>query len=71
MSTVNKKIADEVIAGAYPEDRIIAIIRYENIFNGAEAYKLIFEHQTGLIEDILSSLVPTLHNPTLYWSKPE
>lgn len=71
MSTVNKKIADKVIAGAYPKDKIIAIIRYENIFNGAEAYKLIFEHQTGLKEDILSGLIFTLRNPTLYWEQPE
>jgi hypothetical protein len=70
MSTVNKTIADSVIAGAFPEDQIIAIIRYENIFNGNEAYKLIFSHQESLIQWILDGKEAALLNPTIYWRKP-
>ena len=42
MSTVSKKIADEVIAGKYPEDNIKAILLYHNQFNGEDAYKLVY-----------------------------
>ena len=70
MSTVDKNIADQVIAGEFPEDGIIAIIRYENIFNGNEAYKLIFYHQESLIQWILDGKEVNLLNPTIYWRKP-
>lgn len=41
MSTVSKDIADRVIAGEFDEDNIVAILRYENAFNGSYAYKII------------------------------
>lgn len=69
MSTVNKEIADRVAAGEFPEDNIITIIRYNNIFNGAEAYKLIYRHQYPMIQWILDGNEINLINPTLYWSE--
>lgn len=42
MSTVSKQIADAIIAGEFPEDECIVILRYENAFNGDYAYKCIF-----------------------------
>lgn len=71
MSTVNKRIADQIIAGAFEEDNVVAIIRYENIFNGAEAYKLIFGHQKPeIIQWILDGNEYAMLNPTMYWRKP-
>ncbi len=42
MSTVDKKTADRVIAGEFPEDNIYLIIQYKNAFNGELAYKLYY-----------------------------
>lgn len=69
MSTVDKKTADRVIAGEYPEDGVIAIIQYENMFNGALAYKLIFSQQNAMIQYILDGKSPSLINPSIYWRK--
>ena len=42
MSTVDKKTADRIIAGEFPEDNIYLIIQYKNAFNGEYAYKLYY-----------------------------
>jgi hypothetical protein len=34
MSTVTKEIADKVVAGAYPEDEWVRIIKYNNAWGG-------------------------------------
>jgi hypothetical protein len=67
MSTVDKKTADRVIAGDFPEDDIICIIRYENIFNGNYAYKLIFSHQEDMIQPALDGKFPAMIDCTIYW----
>ena len=63
MSTVSKKIADEVIAGKYPEDNIKAILLYHNQFNGADAYKLIY----GSMSVINTALNIASDYVKLYW----
>lgn len=65
MSTVNKATADRVIAGEFPEDNCVAIIRYENIFNGDFAYKLVFHK--GEIPYLMNN--PNMDCPTIYWEK--
>jgi hypothetical protein len=70
MSTVDKNTADRIIAGEFPGDKVIAIIEYENMFNGAKAYKLIFEHQAYYLDN-LNTISPAMHNCKLYWEKPE
>ena len=40
MPTIDKKIADDVIAGKYPEDRPLKIIKYTNQWGG-ESYGLV------------------------------
>jgi hypothetical protein len=45
MGTVNKQIADDVIAGKYPEDHVIKIVKYTNAWGG-ESYGLINEGQS-------------------------
>lgn len=46
MPTVSKKIADLIVAnnGVYPGDHevCVKILKYGNIFDGADAYKLIY-----------------------------
>lgn len=44
MSTVSKKVADEIVAGKYPDDECFLIIRYENRFDGRFAYKCYFDY---------------------------
>jgi hypothetical protein len=67
MSTVNKEIADKVVEhnGIYPGDRmrIVEIIKYKNIFDGGDAYRLIYEYQNR--ELILES--PAILSPETYW----
>ena len=48
MSTVDKKTADRVIAGEFPEDNIYLIIQYKNAFNGELAYKLYYSSYRNL-----------------------
>ena len=63
MSTVSKKIADEVIAGKYPEDNIKAILLYHNQFNGGDSYKLIY----GSMTVINTALAIASNYVSLYW----
>lgn len=70
MSTVNKEIADRVIAGEFPEDNTICIIQYSNIFNGEAAYKLIYSHQEAAIQWILDGKELAMIDPVVYWKKP-
>jgi hypothetical protein len=62
MSTVSKSIADDVIAGKYPEDCIVKIVAYTNAW-GAPAYGLIHARQpldTYRASDFVI-------DPTTYW----
>lgn len=73
MSTVNKHIADSIIAGEFPEDECIAIIRYENAFDGNYAYKCIFSHgclnSDTLVKHILNTMISIATNAPvkIYW----
>ena len=65
MGTISKKIADEVIAGKYDDDEPVKIVKYNNMFDGAECYGLICEgddldryHESEFVR-----------NPTVYWEK--
>lgn len=72
MSTVNKDIADRIIAGEFPEDEVKAIIRYENAFNGNYAYKLVYENQMS--STYLSYLLHKCENlidAQIYWNDPK
>ena len=68
MSSANKDIADRIIAGEFPEDNIVVIIRYENMFNGNYAYKIVTEKQAT--RDYLDYLLydcPSMGAPEIYW----
>lgn len=65
MGTVNKEIADAVIAGKYAEDRPKRIVKYTNAWDG-EAYGLICAHES-LNRYAASEFVI---NPTIYWDAP-
>ena len=44
MGTINKEIADDVIAGKYASDRPVKLVKYQNAFNGH--LRLIKRHST-------------------------
>jgi hypothetical protein len=64
MGTISKKIADDVIAGMYDEDRPVKIVKYLNAWGG-EAYGLICEDQPL---DRYSASEYVI-NPVTYWEK--
>lgn len=64
MGTVNKQIADEIVAGKYEEDHPVKIVKYTTKW-GDEAYGVIFEGDP-LDKYAASEFVI---NPTVYWKK--
>ena len=65
MGTISKKIADDVIAGVYDEDRPVKIVKYNNSFDGTEAYGLICEGQP--LDTYRASRY--VLNPVTYWER--
>lgn len=65
MATVSKEIADDIIAGKYPEDKCFKIVEYTNI-GGEQAYGALFEgnHPDTYME------TEFVHNPKVYWEAP-
>ena len=64
MATVDKEIADRIVAGEFPEDNARKIVEYDNAFGGV-GYGVIFGdddpdryHETMFVR-----------NPRLYWEK--
>ena len=64
MATVSKKLADEIVAGKYDDDRPVKIVEYDNAWGGI-GYGVIFygEHldkyrETGFVR-----------KPRTYWEK--
>lgn len=45
MGTISKKIADDIIAGKYPEDQCVKIVTYNNMFDGDLTYAAVFAHE--------------------------
>lgn len=66
MATVSKEIADAIIAGKYPEDGAIKIVRYINMA-GATAYGVVFKED----DPYKYRESPFVQNPTLYWQHPD
>ena len=64
MATVDKSIADNIIAGEYPEDEAVKIVKYTNAWGG-ESYGVIFK---GEPLDKYSATEFVI-NPTTYWER--
>lgn len=64
MGTVNKQVADEIVAGKYDCDKPVSITKYTNHWGG-ESYGVIFE---GEIRDRYKASEYII-NPVLYWSR--
>lgn len=65
MVTVSKYLADKLVAqnGHYSDDpRVIRIVEYTNIFNGAQAYGIEYQGQLGRY-----SASEYVRNPKIYW----
>jgi hypothetical protein len=67
MGTVSKKIADDVIAGLYDDDKPLKIVKYQNAFDGTDNYGLICKGDS-LDRYAASSFVI---NPIVYWINPK
>lgn len=65
MGTISKKIADDVVAGLYEDDRPVKIIKYTDAWGG-EAYGLVFAHEDPNRYAASEYVI----NPTLYWTHP-
>ena len=67
MSTVSKRIADECILhdGIYPGDhqRVVKVVKYQNMFDGGDAYGLIYEGHN--LDAYKAS--PSVIDPVTYW----
>lgn len=65
MSTVDKAIADSIIAGEFTEAYVVSIVRYENAW-GNYGYGVTFKN-----DDPYKYLIPTefILSPVLYWTK--
>lgn len=64
MATVDKSIADRIVAGEFPEDDARKIVEYDNAFGGV-GYGVIFG------KDDPDKYAPSefVRNPRLYWEK--
>ena len=63
MATVDKEIADRIVAGEFPEDGATRIVEYDNAFGGI-GYGVTFGN-----EPIDKYMEPTefVRNPRIYW----
>lgn len=64
MGTVSKKIADDVIAGLYDDDRPVKIVKYTDAWGG-EAYGLVCAHE----DPDRYRASEYVRNPSDYWVK--
>lgn len=64
MGTISKQIADDIIAGKYPEDECTKIVTYNNMFNGGLTYAAIFRHENQNKYE----QSPACHNVKTYWT---
>lgn len=64
MATVDKSIADRIVAGEFPEDDARKIVEYDNAFRRV-SYGVIFG------DDDPDKYAPSefVRNPRLYWEK--
>lgn len=63
MSTVDKGIADRVVAGEWPEDGWVRIVEYDNAWGGV-SYGLETQHTLGKYQ-----ASPYVGNPRVYWQQ--
>lgn len=65
MSTIdNKEFVDKLIAGEYPENGIVKIVKYTNAW-GNVTYGCMFEGDSPNMYDASDFVI----NPEVYWSK--
>jgi hypothetical protein len=64
MSTVGKETADRIVAGEFKGDKPTRIVKYQNMFDGGEAYGVTFGKQSK--ETYLNGTGACL-NPKIYW----
>lgn len=63
MSTVDKSIADAIVAGKYADDQPTRIVDYDNAWGGI-AYGVTFGRQA---KDTYMQPTNFIRNPRIYW----
>lgn len=66
MSTVNKRIADDILAGKYEDSKVVKIVQYTTPEGWQNNFGLISEGQPL---DMYEAS-PFIIAPQLYWEKP-
>ncbi len=64
MATISKQIADDIIAGMYPEDGCTKIVTYNNMFDGGLTYAAVFRRDNQFKYE----QSPACHNVKVYWT---
>ena len=67
MGTVNKKIADDIIAGKYADDNATRIVKYTNAWGG-ESYGVTFGREN---KGKYLTETDYIRDPKIYWEKGE
>lgn len=65
MVTVNRKHAEEIAAGMYAEDHPVKIVKYNNQFNGAEAFGVVLSGMNLMSYENS----PACRNPQVWWTR--
>lgn len=65
MATISKEIADDIIAGKYPEDNVVKIVTYENMFDGDLTYAMV----TGRDSYYKYEESPACRAVKIYWQR--
>lgn len=68
MATLSKEFADRLVAGEFPEDGIVRIVKYTNVWGG-EAYGCTFRGE--LDHDRYLRETEFVRNPSIYWENPK
>lgn len=66
MSTVDKGIADRIIAGEFPEDDCLQIVEYDNAWGGVSYGACFGERNLHKYDE-----TEFVRNPRVYWKKGE
>jgi hypothetical protein len=70
MSTVDKVTADKIVAGEFPEDAAVLIVKYTNAWGG-EAYGVTFARESLDRQNRYLQPTPYINNPEVYWRAPK
>jgi len=72
VSTVDRVTAEKIAAGQYKQDHPAAILFYHNMFNGGEAFKVLFSRKPLDVATVVREgcrIATDGRPPRLWWSR--